>query len=75
MRFIFFSVFILLSVMNAKEEIEEEIAVIEIEMGLLATIRRSPNPKHSVVAGRLELKRRAEIDSLKDQLKEMGRAA
>lgn len=61
--------------MNPQDEIKEKIAVIEMEVGFLRTVRRSPNPKHSIAAGEIELQREAEIKQLKGELELLQMAA
>jgi hypothetical protein len=51
--------------MTHEEERRLKIEILEMEVGFLTTVRRSPNPAHSVVAGKLELERRAEVERLK----------
>ncbi len=57
------------------QEIKAEIAVLEMEIGFLSAARRSPNPMHSVVAGRVEIRRMAELQTLKQCLSTMEEAA
>lgn len=57
------------------QEVKEEIAVLEMEIGFLSAARKSPNPMHSVVAGRVEIRRREELNALKRHLEQLELAA
>lgn len=55
--------------MSAKQsEIKNRLAIVEMEVGFLRTIRKSPNPEHSVAAGQVEIERLKEIEQLKEEL-------
>lgn len=61
--------------MNPIEEKRQKIAVLEMEIGFLRTVRASPNPKHSIVAGQIELQRQDELSALKRELSELEMSA
>lgn len=42
--------------------------ILELEVGQLRMIRKSPNPEHSIVAGELELERTQEIERLATEI-------
>lgn len=45
--------------------------ILELEVGQLRMIRKSPNPEHSIVAGELELERQQEIERLAAEIAEI----
>lgn len=61
--------------MNETQKLKETIAVLEMEVGFLRTVRKSPNPMHSIVAGEIELNRQSELTAMKQRLQELEMAA
>lgn len=57
------------------DKLTERIALVEMEIGFLRSVRRSTNPMHSIVAGEVEIDRKKEIDRLRGELKTLQLSA
>ena len=58
-----------------RDRIVSRITILEMEVGFLRSLGRSPNPLHRIEAAEIELARTAEVESLKKQLEHLGMSA
>ena len=61
--------------MDAKDKITERIAIVEMEIGFLRTVGRSPNPVHRIAAAEVEIDRNREIAALRKDLQALQLSA
>lgn len=54
--------------MSTLSKLQHRKTILEIEVGQLRMIRKSPNPEHSIVAGEIEVERQREIADLEAEI-------
>ncbi len=54
--------------MSTLSKLQHRKTILEIEVGQLRMIRKSPNPEHSIVAGEIEVERQREIANLEAEI-------
>lgn len=57
--------------MSTLTKLKQRKHILELEVGQLRMIRKSPNPEHSIVAGEIELERTQEIERLAEQIRQI----
>lgn len=61
--------------MSKLSKLKHRKTILEIEVGQLRMIRKSPNPEHSIVAGEIEVERQAEIANLEAEIAKLAASA